>query len=55
MTILAAWIWQLVWPFPQPWGFMMLAAISISTQLSAPWISSKDRTAAIARRKQAVA
>ena len=55
LTILAAWVWQLVWAFPQPWGFMMLAAISISTQLSAPWISSAERTAAITRRKQAMA
>jgi hypothetical protein len=51
LTVLAAWIWQLVFPFPQPWGFMLVAAISIATQLSAPWVSPAARTAAIARRQ----
>jgi hypothetical protein len=51
-TILAAWVWKLLWPFPQPWGFMLVAAISIATQLSAPWLSPADRTAALARRQQ---
>jgi hypothetical protein len=52
IAILFAWLWQLVWPFPQPWGFMLVASISIATQLSAPWLSPADRTAAIARRTQ---
>jgi hypothetical protein len=43
LTVLAAWIWQLVWPFPQPWGFMLVAAISIVTQLSAPWMPPAER------------
>ena len=51
-TLLAAWIWQLAWPFPQPWGFMTVAAISIATQLSAPWLSPAERTAAAARNQQ---
>jgi hypothetical protein len=33
--------------FPQPWGFMLLAAISITAQLSAPWLSQQERTAAL--------
>src|SRR5262245_62127136 len=52
ITVLAAWIWQLVLPFPQPGGFMSVGAIAIATQLSAPWLSSRERTAAIARRNQ---
>jgi hypothetical protein len=43
LAVLAAWICQLAWPFPQPWGFMLVAAISITTQLTAPWISPADR------------
>ncbi|ADB17440.1 serine/threonine protein kinase [Pirellula staleyi DSM 6068] len=42
-TLLVAWCWNLFWAFPQPWGFMLPAAISIAVQLSAPWISSRDR------------
>jgi hypothetical protein len=50
LTMLAAWLWWLVMSFPQPWGFMLVAAISIAAQLSAPWLSPAQRTAAIARR-----
>jgi hypothetical protein len=55
MAVLIAWLWQLLWPFPQPWGFMLVGAISIATQLSAPWISPGERTAYVARRKQMLA
>jgi hypothetical protein len=54
LTMLAAWIWWLVLSFPQPWGFMLVAAMSISTQLSAPWLSPAARSAALARRQQMV-
>jgi hypothetical protein len=54
LTVLAAWIWQIVFPFPQPWGFMLVAGIAIGTQLSASWLSPSARTAAIARRNQVV-
>ena len=37
---------SLVWPFPQPWGLMLAATVSLSTQLAAPWMTSKDREAA---------
>jgi hypothetical protein len=50
LTILAAWIVQPVLPFPQPWGFMLVAAISITTQLSAPGLRPAERTAAANRR-----
>src|SRR3954451_15418693 len=52
LTVLAAWIWQLVLPFPQPWGFMLVGSIAIATQLSAPWLGPKDRAVAIGRRNQ---
>lgn len=54
MTMLVAWLWWLAFSFPQPWGFMLAAGISISTQLSAPWMSPAIRTAAMARRQQTV-
>jgi serine/threonine protein kinase len=39
--------------FPQPWGFMLLAAISITAQLSAPWLSPQDRTAMLGKQSTA--
>jgi hypothetical protein len=48
LTVMAAWIWQIVFPFPQPWGFMLVASIAISTQLSAPWLSPANRMKAVA-------
>src|SRR5262245_8497566 len=54
VTMLMAWIWWLLFAFPQPWGFMLVAAMSISTQLSAPWLSPAARAAAGARRQQMV-
>lgn len=41
--VLWAWLIHIFWPFPQPWGFMLAATISIAVQLSAPWISYRDR------------
>jgi hypothetical protein len=54
-SLLAAWIWSAVLGFPQPWGLMLVGAISVSTQLSAPWLSPAARAAAIAHREQATA
>jgi len=34
---------HLFWPFPQPWGFMLAATISLAVQLSAPWVSIQER------------
>jgi hypothetical protein len=39
-----AWVLQLIWPFPQPWGFMLAMTISLAVQLSAPWFSPSHRT-----------
>jgi len=50
VVILVAWGWWLLWAFPQPWGFMLVAAISITTQLSAPWLSPHERTAALGKK-----
>jgi hypothetical protein len=55
MSLLVAWIWSAILGFPQPWGLMLVGAISVSTQLSAPWISPAARAAAIARKEQATA
>ena len=40
-----AWLWHLVWPFPQPWGFLLAAVMSIAIQLSAPWVTTQERSA----------
>ena len=47
IVIFAAWAWWFLLGFPQPWGFMLVAAISITAQLSAPWLSQQERTAAL--------
>ncbi len=44
ICLLWAWIVHMVWPFPQPWGLMLAAAISIAVQLSAPWLSPAERS-----------
>ncbi len=36
-------LWALIFPFAQPWGFTLAATMSIAIQLSAPWISPKER------------
>jgi len=43
--VMVAWMLNLVWPFPQPWGFMVAATISIAVQLASPWVSPKERRA----------
>jgi hypothetical protein len=37
-----AWLLNLLWPFPQPWGLMLAGIVAISVQLSSPWV---DRSA----------
>ena len=44
VCVLWAWIVHMFCPFPQPWGLMLAAAISVSVQMSAPWVNSKQRT-----------
>ncbi len=50
VVIFAAWAWWFLLGFPQPWGFLLVAAISITAQLSAPWLSPQERTAALANK-----
>ncbi|HTN73901.1 MAG TPA: protein kinase [Pirellulaceae bacterium] len=45
MCVLWAALLSMFWQFPQPWGLMMAATISIATQLSAPWLSPVERGA----------
>ena len=37
-TVLVAWVLNLFWPFPQPWGIMVAATMSIAVQLASPWV-----------------
>lgn len=41
--VLFAWILHLVLPFPQPWGIMLAAALSVAVQLSSPHVARRDR------------
>ena len=34
--VLAAWLVDMMWQFPQPWGVMVIAIISTSVQLASP-------------------
>jgi hypothetical protein len=43
MCVFWAWILNMFWPFPQPWGFMLAATISVAVQLSSPWINPAER------------
>lgn len=42
LCLLAAWIMHMFCQFPQPWGLMLAATISVATQLSAPWINPRQ-------------
>jgi hypothetical protein len=42
----AAGIANLVLPFPQPWGFLLVATVSIAVQMSSTWIPWANRTRA---------
>ena len=38
-----AWLIHVFWAFPQPWGFMFAATVSIAVQLAAPWVRPAER------------
>jgi hypothetical protein len=38
VCVLWAWVMHMLFRFPQPWGFVVAAAISVAVQLSAPWV-----------------
>jgi hypothetical protein len=41
-----AWLLNVLWPFPQPWGLMLAAIVAISVQLSSPWVDPSASPAA---------
>jgi arginine exporter protein ArgO len=43
LCVLWAAVLEMFWHFPQPWGLMLVASISIAAQLSAPWINTAQR------------
>jgi hypothetical protein len=48
-----AWILNMFWQFPQPWGFMLAMTIAISVQLAAPWIGVEQRERLAQRYREA--
>ena len=40
-TVFVAWLINLLWPFPQPWGLMVAATISLAVQLASPWAGER--------------
>ncbi len=45
LTLLLAAAMGIAFPFPQPWGFLIAAAISVTVQLSSPWLKPQERLA----------
>jgi serine/threonine protein kinase len=43
VCVLWAAVLEMFWHFPQPWGLMLVASISIAAQLSAPWLTPRER------------
>ncbi len=43
LAVLWAWGLSLFWEYPQPWGMVVAAIISVSVQLSSPWIDTRPR------------
>jgi Na+-driven multidrug efflux pump len=43
VCVLWAGVLEMFWHFPQPWGLMLVASISIAAQLAAPWLTHKQR------------
>ncbi len=41
MCVFWAWILTMFLPFPQPWGYLLAATMSVAVQCSAPWINEK--------------
>jgi hypothetical protein len=42
VTVVAL-VWQIFWPFTQPWGLMVPATMSVALQLSSPWVNASAR------------
>lgn len=45
VCLLWAWVMHSLCRFPQPWGLILAATISVSIQLAAPWIRPAERVA----------
>ena len=43
VSVLWAWCLSLFWEYPQPWGMVIAGIISVSVQLSSPWIDTRPR------------
>jgi hypothetical protein len=43
VVVFWAGIANMIWPFPQPWGFMLAATISIAVQMASVWIPRASR------------
>jgi hypothetical protein len=43
VAVFWAWLLYFFWPFPQPWGTMVAASMSIAVQLAASWQHTKRR------------
>jgi hypothetical protein len=43
LCVLAAWVLQLFWPFPQPWGLMIAGVMAVSIQLASPCQNTRRR------------
>ncbi len=54
-SVFWAWLLSLFWHFPQPWGLMAAATISIAVQIGSPWIDPADRKFVVTDAKEAIA
>jgi hypothetical protein len=45
LSVLAAWVFSMIFRFPLPWGLLMAGAISTTVQLASPWLKPQDRLA----------
>jgi hypothetical protein len=43
VSIFWAWLLCYFWPFPQPWGLMIAATMSVAVQLASPWYAARRR------------
>lgn len=45
VCLLWAWVMHSLCSFPQPWGFILAATMSVAIQLAAPWVSPAEQVA----------
>lgn len=44
VTVAIAFVWQVFWPFPQPWSLAVPVTMSVALQLSSTWITPATRS-----------